>query len=120
LSGRNIAYIPIELRVQIGSTVNAVKAQGIVDTGADMTCVPLKVIEQLGLNPIGAIDIATPNGIVSTDYYCIDIAFERILLPRVSVIGINIDLVLLGRDSLKGFTVVLEPSGAVVLYETTK
>jgi len=36
------------------------------------------------------------------------------------VIGLDIDHVLLGRDALKGFTVVLEASGAVVLYDTTK
>jgi hypothetical protein len=118
-SGTNFAYISVELRTQNGAVVNAVKAQGIVDTGANMTCIPLKLIAQLGVQPVGSTGIQTLSGYCEVSFYAIDIAIERLLLPGMRVVGVEgTDLVLLGRGLLKGFPVVLEATGAVVLYDT--
>jgi hypothetical protein len=120
-SGRDHAYIPVELRTTKYHPIpSAVKSQGIVDTGISMTCIPDKLIAQLGLQPVDRVTIATPIGIREVNAYFVDISIEKLLVSDIRAIGTEFDHVLLGRDSLKGFTVVLEPSGVVTLYETTK
>jgi hypothetical protein len=119
-SGTNVAYIPIELTAAGDSIASPVKAAGIVDTGAEITCIPMKLLQQLAIPPTGFIAVATPNNAQTVPTYTIDIRIKRLLLPKVRVVGLEIDYVLLGRDSLKGFTVQLEPSGAVVLYDAAE
>lgn len=51
--------------------------RGLVDTGASLTCIDKKVIDQLGLKPTGATDMLTPStgsGHVTVQLYDVSVS----------------------------------------------
>ena len=119
-STREIAFLPVEVRVKTESGLASAKTKGILDTGADMTCVPKAIIMALKAQPTGKTQVATPNGLSELFTYAVDLRIDRLELSSVHVIGIDFEHVLLGRESLKGFTVVIDPGGGVSVYEAPK
>lgn len=90
--------IPIE----IINTLNnlSVSCNALIDTGASTTCIPKRLIEKLGLNPIGIQILSTVTGESEVKQYFIGIKIKN-KTYNVGVIGIdNMDIVLIGWDIL--------------------
>jgi predicted aspartyl protease len=120
-AGGDAALIPLVITVGADSDLRSVHAEGIVDTGASITCVPTRVLVALGATKMGKITVSTPAATNSEVFtYLVSISIEHLLIRKIIVIGLEFDYVLLGRDALKEFTVVLDPSGTVRLFDSAK
>jgi Aspartyl protease len=62
-----------------GAMVAAVRA--LIDTGATTTCISANVVQQVGLQPIGKIQVQGVSGIVHHNGYLFCVGFPFALLP---------------------------------------
>ncbi len=68
--------LPIEIRAHPKAT--PLKMIAIVDTGASSTCIPLRLVNSLGLSQMGIVHIATPSGREVAKTYHVEIGIERL------------------------------------------
>ena len=78
---------------------------GLWDTGASKSSITQRVVDDLGLIPMGNANICTANGIVTVNTYFVDIGLpNRIVIPNVLVscadLGEDIDM-LIGMDIIR-------------------
>ena len=52
--------IPLKIIEPISKSSVDIKA--LIDTGAAASCIPIKIVKQLNLKPIGMVQISTANG----------------------------------------------------------
>lgn len=83
-----------------------------------MTCVDKKILEGLGIPPVGDTQVRTPSGSAVQQVYPCGIAFPGAGIPsleRMFVIGADLDgqkiIGLLGRDLLAGALLVYNGIG---------
>ena len=82
-----------------------VVSNGMVDTGASVTCVDEAIVKRLGLPPIGSTTVSTPSGNNEVLQYVVDIRLDGsqsrhetvVLALPLSTIGVG---ALIGRDLL--------------------
>jgi len=83
--------------------------QGILDTGADQTLIPLVTANALRLRQIGDVSIGDASGDWnSRPVYTVQVEFEGLLFTRVPVAAINFPVVLIGRDILNDLVVTFD------------
>ena len=99
------------LSVQISPLTNN-RSESIpakIDTGADITAIPSRLIDQLGLVPADEIQVEgydrRPAAIYSYD---IILRIDRLQVAGLSVIALNEDYALLGRDVLNQLKLLLD------------
>lgn len=105
------AFLSIEIHVppQIAQVLTdqgepvppPVPGLALIDTGATMTCVHRRVLDQLGLKPIGTVNSGTASGVVQQEIYP-----GRIVFPTH---GWTLDLQAVVAVDLSGQTIALEP-----------
>lgn len=76
--------------------------RGLWDTGASKSSITKRIVDDLGLIPIGNANISTANGVVAVNTYLVDIGLpNRVVIPNIVVscadLGDDID-VLIGMD----------------------
>ena len=76
--------------------------RGLWDTGASKSTITKRIVDDLGLIPIGNANISTANGVVAVNTYLVDIGLpNRVVIPNIVVscadLGDDID-VLIGMD----------------------
>ena len=79
--------------------------RGLWDTGASKSSINKKIVDDLGLIPVGNINISTANGVTTVNSYFVDIGLpNHVMIPDVLVscadLGDDID-VLIGMDVIK-------------------
>lgn len=98
--------LPITVRAP-GDTVKQVTADALVDTGADMTCLPIALIKVLGGERASTYDVfginRVPIGPADTYFLEFEIAATK-KLAEVIAIG---DEPILGRNLINEFTLQL-------------
>lgn len=98
--------LPITVRAP-GDTVKQVTADALVDTGADMTCLPIALIKVLGGERASTYDVfginQVPIGPADTYFLEFEIAATK-KLAEVIAIG---DEPILGRNLINEFTLQL-------------
>lgn len=98
--------LPITVRAP-GDTVKQVTADALVDTGADMTCLPIALIKVLGGERASTYDVfginRAPIGPADTYFLEFEIAATK-KLAEVIAIG---DEPILGRNLINQFTLQL-------------
>ena len=107
--------LQIEIRA-LDSKVAPVKISAMVDTGASATCIPLKLVESLGLSPVGTVRIATPSGDHMAEIFGVEMGIERLGSFTAQVLGVNLDMALLGSDILSKFSVLIHADGGMSFY----
>jgi predicted aspartyl protease len=98
--------IPITVHVP-GNSTNQVKTDALVDTGADITCLPKALIDALGAEPASCYDVFGINGkfIGPAESYFLE--FEIAVTKKlVEVIAVSDDPIL-GRNLVNEFTLQL-------------
>jgi hypothetical protein len=110
-------YIPIRLKSSNSSNAATVEVRAMIDTGASVTCIPLPIIESLGLSPTGVVQVATPHGHSVVKRYDVQIEIERLGNFTVAVVGLEMDTALLGRDILSRFSILIHADGGMSFYK---
>ncbi|MBA2750474.1 MAG: retroviral-like aspartic protease family protein [Tatlockia sp.] len=86
----------------------------IVDSGADMTCIPESVIQALGSLIQGEIGLRDVNGNVAARYiYVVELNIFSNITRRVEVLSIPKDNALIGRDILNEYKIVLDAPSTI-------
>lgn len=96
---------------------------GLIDTGATFSAVDQTVIQQLGIPPIGTVQLGTAGGPVTQTQHPASFGFPGTGLPTISfnfVTGVDLTgqniVALIGRDVLRHFVMVYNGSlGQVIL-----
>lgn len=88
-----------------------------IDTGADVTAIPARLIESLRLVPAGEIEVEGYDSRRAT-LYCYDVVLhvDQLRVVGLSVIAFTEDYVLLGRDVLNLLKILLD--GPALSVET--
>ena len=98
-------YLPV--RLAFGAEVRDV--QGLLDTGADQTTIPLVTAQELRSRQIGDRDVRGATGVwESRPLYAVDIRFGGLVFSSVVVMAIDYPVVLIGRDILNDLVVTFD------------
>lgn len=87
------------------------EVRGILDTGADKTCLPLRLIEQLDPNTLECsfVCVNGPFGKVEQRYtFFVNIILNNCRFDNIEIIPIERDYALIGRDILNRYRIVLD------------
>ncbi|MEX2705234.1 MAG: aspartyl protease family protein [Candidatus Freyarchaeota archaeon] len=98
----------IELTIANPGTKESVKCVGPLDTGADFTVLPRKLVSDLGLKPAREIEVIDIYGRMSYEWtYYVNIYFNTFSFEFVEVLAIPQDEVIIGRDILNNVKLIL-------------
>jgi len=80
-----------------------------VDTGADLTAIPYRFIQELRLRVVGSLQVSGFEGQVRTvDSYAVRLELSTGPFAFLTVLGIDEPYALLGRDALNQFRLLLD------------
>ena len=101
-------FLPVQLASLIAHA-EAITVQAKLDTGADLTAIPIAVIERLQLMPAGEIEVEGYDSHRATiRAYDVNLQIDQLNVPGLLVIGFAEEYVLLGRDVLIRMRVLLD------------
>ena len=118
---RSTVYVFNTLNVQSGQHDSVISSgsgffqcQAIWDTGATGTCITKKVVEALGLQPIGFCRISTAGGVVDAPRYKLDIKLpNNVVITGIIATECTLD----GADVLIGMDLITMGDFAISNYE---
>ena len=91
------------------------QSEAIVDTGATITCVPARVIDELGRDVVVAKSVAVRGALKSSransrrEVYVLDIRLGNCYFPRLPVLVLpDMDYALIGRDILNDYLITFD------------
>jgi len=108
----------IEVILTTITRTNQHQVSALVDTGADATIAPVKMLRQIGARPAFASQLRSQWGEYrSVLLYLVDIQVGEQVFPGVYVVGDNLgNDVILGRDILNRMRILLDgPQGQVLV-----
>jgi predicted aspartyl protease len=101
-------FVPVRL-ASLADHAEPVAIQAKIDTGAGLTVIPARLIEQLPLMPAGEIEIEGYDGRRATiQAYDVNLQIDQLHVTGLLVIGFAEDYVLVGRDMLNRLRVLLD------------
>jgi len=101
-------FVPVRL-ASLAVHAEPVAIQAKIDTGADLTVIPARLIEQLQLMSAGEIEVEGYDGRRATlQVYDVNLHIDQLSLPGLLVVAFAEDYVLLGRDVLNRLRVLLD------------
>lgn len=103
--------------VRLSSATATRDVEGLLDTGADQTLIPIVTARALGLRQIGDVRV----GGVSGDWreeplYVVDVTFGELTFSALPVIGSPWPIVLIGRDILNELVVTFDGPGLTFTF----
>lgn len=117
-SGKSLARVAMEIRTTDSGNTKAISSFGIIDTGAQITCIPRELVDEIGAPIVDEVNVhAVIGGATRIPCVRVDLVVERLLFRDVVVVAADVKYVLLGMDLLKGLSICIEPSGTVVVYD---
>ncbi len=82
-------------------TRTTLKSNALLDTGAQVTCVPRSFISQLQLKATGVVSVTSVGGTLQLEEYYCDIKVGKHFFPNHKVIAVESQLPLIGWDILQ-------------------
>lgn len=115
---RPIPAVILELSDPAG-TVSVSSISAHLDTGADMTVVPLPLIQRLGLTPVGHLTAKGFGGMpAQLDLYRLQLFIPGVGGFQLDVLGhSNEKYVLVGRDVLNNYRVTIDGPNQVTEFQ---
>ena len=119
-------HVPTTLAAQIRSADETVPLPEIgfalIDTGAAFSCVDQPVLEKLGLNPIGQVQIGTAGGPQQRLIYTAGFEFPGSPLPRMNfarLVGVDLSSQFIGGDPTKPIVALIGREFSRILCSST-
>lgn len=103
--------IPVPEIEIFGSSSNSGKAfkiPAILDTGADVTCIPYEHLRALGEKIYEYVELTGVAGTEKAKKYFIDLKIADCTFANHSVVSVNLPFAILGRDIINNYTVILD------------
>lgn len=99
----------VELCVSVPLSKDAISLTALIDSGADITVIPERIISQLKLRRVdSALASGFGKGVIEATVYAAILSVEGILKPKIyRVLSWSENYVLLGRDLLNQLITVL-------------
>ena len=99
----------IELSISAPLSEASTSSTALIDSGADITVIPERIISQLKLRRVGFVPASGfGEDVVETAVHSAILSIEGILRPKIyRILGWNKDYALLGRDLLNNLIAVL-------------
>jgi hypothetical protein len=97
------------------SETQSMSTRAILDTGAEISCIPRPAVDLLRLQPVDYISLQRAAGPEQVPMYLVRMRIEHGPEHLVRVLALH-DTMLIGRDVLNQFTVVWRPDGGMELY----
>lgn len=93
------AVIPLTVRAPGG--VDSARLEGKVDTGADVSAVPERLVSELGLPPVRTVRAAGFTGsLEEVIAYRMDVEIDGLTFPRMEALATRREYVIVGRNVL--------------------
>jgi clan AA aspartic protease len=84
--------------------------EGLVDTGAHFTQVPVTLLDEIGIAPFGTRRVQYADGtVVSKPVASADVLIDGEITPTVILCGATTDLILIGALTLEGLNLGVDP-----------
>jgi hypothetical protein len=102
--------IYVEARSPVDESLRA-EVDAIIDTGAAITCLPLRVIRQLNPDDLDyrKVTVRGPVGWTeSRKAYIVHLKILRCEFRDLEVVGLDRDYALIGRDILNGYAITVD------------
>ena len=97
------------MRISGAAQTRAVTVPALVDTGSDVTSIPLAAAQALGLLPVGpALVEGVAKAQIERTIFAAFLSIEQGEPERFEVIGWPEDIALLGRDILNKYVITLD------------
>ena len=101
-------FLPVWL-ASLAEDSESISVQAKLDTGADLTAIPITLIDRLHLVPAGEIEVEGFDGRHTTiQAYDINLQVDQLKIVGLLVIGLVEDYALLGRDVLNRLRLLLD------------
>jgi hypothetical protein len=85
-----------------------ITAAALLDTGSDVTAIPVSLVQRLQVIPFSRLQLEDVNGKTRTvQTYAVHLTIGELTLPRLEVIQTGLDQVIVGRDVLNHLYVSL-------------
>ena len=98
----------VMVKVYMPFSKRTMKVKGKIDTGADITVIPIKIVKDLSLVPVRIIKISGYDGKVSLKpTYLINISIEGFKFDFIEAIATKRENILIGRNILNRLIVKL-------------
>lgn len=111
------------LEVNLASLLNPRRRatlSALLDTGADTTAIPVSLINTLKLYPVGRLNFEDIKAEPYTVYtYAVRLKVQGLTIPRLEVVSTGLDFVVLGRDVLNDFYLLLNGPEQTFYMEQT-
>lgn len=113
MSSYNASFDPPAplLEVTIANTANKRRRRSLsalLDTGSDITAIPDSLAQPLQLYPIGQIQLESVEATTTTVLtYAVHLTIGDLSIPRLEVILTGLDFIVVGRDVLNRFYLLL-------------
>jgi clan AA aspartic protease len=89
----------------------SLQLEGLVDTGAHFTQVPVTLLDQIGIRSFGTRRVQYADGtVVSKAVASAEILIQDVLTPSVVLCGDPTDLILIGAFTLEGLNLGIDPA----------
>lgn len=109
-----------DVRITAATTGRQATVNAIVDTGADITIVPVRLLRNIGARRVFQTTLRSQWGEKRLVFlYLVDLAINEVLLPGIYVVGDEVgNEVVLGRNVLNKLVVTLDGPRQTVRIET--
>jgi hypothetical protein len=111
---RDSQYL-VEIEVKSPTGDIPVTLRAAIDTGTEMSVLPKSVADQLGTSTYSYVTISYASGELRTEKSChVDLRFAEGDWLNIQIMILDTDVVMLGQDFLKHFTVLFDATKGIV------
>lgn len=105
-----VIEVTFSAAVEVGER-RELRRKALIDSGADCTCLPQRVIDELGLKPVDEITVAGATCSATARVYWTRVQIEGVGDFTVRAIGLPRSDALLGRDIINRWRLLLDGPG---------
>ena len=95
----------------------SLQLEGLVDTGAYLSQIPGRLLEQIGIAPFGTRRVQYADGaVVSKSVASAEILIGPDITPTIVLCGAEQDLILIGAHTLEGLSLGVDPVRKTLIF----
>lgn len=99
----------LNIKIMNPTTNMGVSVQGIIDSGSDITLIPINVLEGIEVEPAGdSKNFAGASGALYSRPFVVALEFNNKIYDEIEIWGWEMDFALIGRDMLSTCRIELD------------